>query len=149
MPVALDSLMRLVRPNLSEPDRSLVQRFVAAEDQAAFAALVERHGPMVLGVCRRVLRGADRAGDARELGWSLSTLRRRLEKGRELLRVRLAARGAALSAGLFAGALAPTARATVSDNLRHTTAALAIRGSAVPELIGQLAKEGVRMSSFT
>ena len=41
MPVALNALMRLVRPNLSEPDRSLVEQFVAAEDQAAFAALVD------------------------------------------------------------------------------------------------------------
>src|SRR5947207_75813 len=64
MPVALNALMRLVRPNLSEPDRSLVERFIAADDQAAFAALVERHGPMVLGVCRRVLRDEHRADDA-------------------------------------------------------------------------------------
>ena len=40
-----------------ESDPSLVERFVAARDEAAFAALVQRHGPMVLAVCRRLLSG--------------------------------------------------------------------------------------------
>ena len=39
-------------------DRQLIERFAAARDEAAFAALVARHGPMVLGVCRQ--RVADR-----------------------------------------------------------------------------------------
>ncbi|MBM3983282.1 MAG: sigma-70 family RNA polymerase sigma factor, partial [Planctomycetes bacterium] len=50
---------------------------------------------------------------ARELGWSLSTLRRRLEHGKELLRARLSRRGAALGVGLLTGALAQPARAAV------------------------------------
>src|SRR5260370_14744160 len=36
-------------------DQDLLQRYVHSRDEAAFAALLERHGPMVLGVCRRVL----------------------------------------------------------------------------------------------
>src|SRR3954468_14723343 len=36
-------------------DRDLLERFVARGEDAAFAALVQRHGAAVLGVCRRAL----------------------------------------------------------------------------------------------
>jgi RNA polymerase sigma factor (sigma-70 family) len=42
----------------------LLERFVAGRDEAAFAALLARHGPMVLGVCRRVLRDEHDVEDA-------------------------------------------------------------------------------------
>jgi RNA polymerase sigma factor (sigma-70 family) len=45
-------------------DGELLQRYVADRDEAAFTALVRRHGPMVLGVCRRVAADPHDADDA-------------------------------------------------------------------------------------
>src|SRR5438270_13249344 len=45
-------------------DTALLERFVAGGDEAAFELLVRRHGPMVLGLCRRLLGHAQDAEDA-------------------------------------------------------------------------------------
>ncbi len=48
-------------------DRQLIERFVARRDdraEDAFAALVARHGPMVLGVCRQIVADYHLAEDA-------------------------------------------------------------------------------------
>jgi RNA polymerase sigma factor (sigma-70 family) len=44
-------------------DRELLQRFAQVRDENAFAALVQRHGAMVLRVCRRVLASTEDAED--------------------------------------------------------------------------------------
>jgi C-terminal peptidase prc len=222
--VVVRHLRRLVGEAGSEPtDRELLARFAGTHDEAAFAALVQRHGSLVWGVCRRRLRHLQDAEDvfqatflvlarkaavvrwrnsvqnwlyevacrlaaearlkaarrqrheaaaaipahaaalpsdagrelasvldeelqllpqryrtplllcyldgqtsdqaARQLGWSLRTLQRRLAQGRELLRHRLTRRGITLSAALLAPALSEGA---VPVSLATTTVRLAV-----------------------
>jgi RNA polymerase sigma factor (sigma-70 family) len=45
-------------------EAELWERYVEERDEAAFETLVRRHGPMVLGVCRRILRNEQDAEDA-------------------------------------------------------------------------------------
>ena len=88
-------------------DAQLLDRFASRRDEAAeiaFAALVERHGPMVLRVCREVLRDPHEAQDAFQatfliLARKSASIRRRDSLGPWLhgvaLRVSACARSAA------------------------------------------------------
>jgi RNA polymerase sigma factor (sigma-70 family) len=61
----LDHLRRAaLRGDAGPSDGHLLDCFVARRDETAFEALVRRHGPMVLGVCRRVLHDTHDTEDA-------------------------------------------------------------------------------------
>jgi RNA polymerase sigma factor (sigma-70 family) len=67
MPTTTPAGLRRVAASLApEPasDGELLTRFLELRDEAAFAELVRRHGPMVFGTCRRVLGNATDADDA-------------------------------------------------------------------------------------
>ncbi len=62
----LDAVVRQIRKlrAVEAGDDELITAFSAHRDPTAFAGLVERYGPLVLGVCRRVLRQEQDAEDA-------------------------------------------------------------------------------------
>jgi RNA polymerase sigma factor (sigma-70 family) len=63
-PHLLRHLHRLASPAELPDDAALLERFLHGRDEAVFAALVGRHGPLVWGVCRRLLADLHAAEDA-------------------------------------------------------------------------------------
>jgi len=63
---AIERLRTLLgaQPGADSTDGELLDVFVAHRDEAAFAALVERYGPLVHGLCRRILGDESDADDA-------------------------------------------------------------------------------------
>ncbi|HEV3118254.1 MAG TPA: sigma-70 family RNA polymerase sigma factor, partial [Gemmataceae bacterium] len=67
---AIEGVLRYIRKIAPAPaeaalgDGALLERFVARRDEAAFETLLQRHGPMVLGVCRRMLDDPHAVDDA-------------------------------------------------------------------------------------
>ncbi len=66
-------------------DGQLLDRFLTKGDEAAFAALVGRHGPKVLGACRVVLGDPDDVEDAFQATFLVLVCRARSIRGQEAL----------------------------------------------------------------
>jgi DNA-directed RNA polymerase specialized sigma24 family protein len=66
-------------------DGQLLENFISRHDDTALAALVYRHGPMVWGVCRRVLQSHHAAEDAFQATFLVLVRRAVSISSRELL----------------------------------------------------------------
>jgi RNA polymerase sigma factor (sigma-70 family) len=65
MDVVIRHLRRTLRQDgAGRTDGQLLASFIEQKDEAAFEALVRRHGPMVFGVCRRIVGNYHDAEDA-------------------------------------------------------------------------------------
>jgi RNA polymerase sigma-70 factor (ECF subfamily) len=73
-------------PDAGQPtDGQLLERFVAHREEAAFEELLQRHGPMVLGACRRALRNEQDAEDAFQATFLVLVRKAHSIKPRELV----------------------------------------------------------------
>jgi RNA polymerase sigma factor (sigma-70 family) len=123
---AVDGLLRELRTFIAgqiaegQTDRCLLEQFLTQRDQTSFAALLERHGRMVLGVCRRVLHDEHLADDAFQATFLL--LARQAEAIRKRQSVGSWLHGVALR--LARKAKAAAARATQSDTRSRSNAAV-------------------------
>lgn len=133
------------------PETALTQRELATVLDEELKELSDRfQAPLVL--CYLQEQTQDEA--ARQLGWSKATLRRRLERGRELLRARLVRRGVTLSMGLLTTALVGRAEAGVLPSLVRQTASASLQvtqgnSGAVSPHVAALADWGLKTLRLT
>jgi hypothetical protein len=66
-------------------DRQLLARFATEKTEVVFAAIVARHGPMVLSVCRAVLGNAHDAEDAFQVSFLILAKKSRSIRNPDLL----------------------------------------------------------------
>src|SRR5438552_182716 len=113
------AVLRYIRQMVGElsesrlPDQELLARYVHQRDQAAFEALVQRHGPMVLRVCGRVLHDHQAAEDTLQATFFILAAKAGSIAQRE-----------SLGNWLYGVAYRTAARARASDAKWHRHAAL-------------------------
>jgi RNA polymerase sigma factor (sigma-70 family) len=119
-----------------DPGAGLVWREVCQVLEEELQRLPER---LRLPLLLCYLSGLTRDEAAKQLGWSLGTLKRRLEEGRQALRIRLERRGIA-SVGLALAVLTPEAlQAAVSKSLLDSSLRLIFStGAVVPATVSAL-----------
>jgi zinc protease len=83
----IDSLERLFDAGTVTglSDAQLLKRFLAHRDESAFEAILHRHGPMVLGVCRRILDDPHDIADAFQTTFLILVKKARSIRERDVL----------------------------------------------------------------
>jgi RNA polymerase sigma factor (sigma-70 family) len=119
-------------------DGRLLAQFLARRDEAAFTALVRRHGPMVLGVCRRVLGNAADAEDAFQATFLVLLHKARALRGRAVLGDYL--HGIARRTALKARAAAARRRAREQALAGEVAVGVEVRNDWLPLLDEELAR---------
>ena len=104
----LDHLRRSLPPPADLTDSLLLERFLASRDESAFAAIVQRHGRMVIGVCNRILGNAHDADDVFQAVFFFLARRARSVLKRE-----------ALGSWLYTVAYRTAVEARTAKNRRH------------------------------
>jgi RNA polymerase sigma factor (sigma-70 family) len=142
----LNEVMRYLRRLTTPPgadglsDGELLRRFVAGRDETAFKVLLCRHGPMVLGVCRRLLGNDADAEDAFQAVFLI--LARRAASLRHHGPVGGWLHGVAHNTAIKARAMRSKRRAKESEAMARRPAATA---DVWPELCGVLDEELKRL----
>jgi RNA polymerase sigma factor (sigma-70 family) len=85
MSEVIQHLRGVLRDGAGLTDGQLLEGYIRRRDEAAFAAIVRRHGPMVWGVCCRVLRNHHDAEDAFQASFLVLVRRAVSIASRELL----------------------------------------------------------------
>lgn len=85
MSEVIQCLRRVLRDGAGPTDEQLLEDYISRRDEAAVAAIVGRHGPMVWGVCRRVLNNHHDAEDAFQATFLVLVRRAASIASRELL----------------------------------------------------------------
>ena len=117
------------------PDLTFWETQRALEEE--LERLADKYRAPLLLCC---VQGRSRDEAARQLGWSVGVLRGRLDRGRELLRARLARRGMALSAVLLPLGISAKSEAAVLPALLSPTIQAALHAAHVPVAAGASAQ---------
>lgn len=136
---------RVQAPPVADPAVEVARREVRqAVDEELQRLPEEPRSALVL--C--YLEGRTQEEAARLLGWSKSTLRRRLDQGRERLRQRLLRRGLAPMAALTASLFAEQTATAVPAALAGSTVRAAVSGTAAPAVVA-LVEVGSALTSVS